>query len=119
MQGDLPDEPFVFIGNEDAFRMTNVYYHIDTLPMRSPLILVKNEFTTDLKLKKFGKEVVILDKQDVQNSNKPYLEFTNIKVVQNIAYVEFIYPVEGIYGNVELELVNAKWLIKSKKIMER
>ena len=30
MQGDLPDEPFVFIGNEDAFRMTNVYYHIDT-----------------------------------------------------------------------------------------
>lgn len=95
-----------------------MYYHVDTLPERSPLRIVKNSQTTNINLHKFGEKVLVEDKQSLFKANKPYLEFAKIKIEKDMANVIFVYPVEGLHGTVILKRTDSQWQIVSKKITE-
>lgn len=96
-----------------------MYYHVDKLPERIPLIIVKNEYTKNLRLKKFDTNVLLIEKQKLLKMKKTYFEFTVISIANDSAKVNFSYPAEGIYGNAELSRKDGQWLVASTKITER
>jgi len=96
------------------------YYHIDKLPERAPLIVIRNHYiNADLKLKKFGTEVVFKKKKDISDRKQAYLEITKIDILENSAVLQYVYPVEGIAGTVNFKKIGQTWQVENVKIVER
>ena len=95
------------------------YFHIKENPDRSPLIILKSDkITSTLELNKFGKQVNILDKLDIEKQGKAYLIFTKISINQNTASINFSYPVEGISVRIEFVKKNNEWSIEKSELIE-
>lgn len=95
------------------------YFHVDTLPERKPLIILKNAFFSQPpSLVMFGAPVAFRTVQELQEDNKPYIEFVNLKLDQGRANVEFHYPPEGVLGNALLQKEQETWTIETFSISE-
>ena len=95
------------------------FFHVEKLPERSPLIVVKNKYTNGIKLSKFHKDVVFWDKKKINIKNAPYLEFVKIEVMNNKAFVHILYPPEGVYAELVFHKSNQSWNLEKSKIQER
>lgn len=95
------------------------YYHINEIPNRFPLIILKNDkIPSILKLNKFGKQVEILDESTITKQNKAYLVFSKTNITENTASIHFSYPIEGIRVRIEFIKKDNKWLIKESELVE-
>ncbi len=96
------------------------YFHVDKLPERKPLLILINKHTiTEPSLFKFGEKVRYISKKKIKGKSRPYLEFSKIEISENSAYVEFLYPPEGIAGKVNFVKDALGWHIKNHSIVER
>jgi len=96
------------------------YYHIDKLPERKPLLILKNEYTNhEPDLFKFGEKVKYVSRNGIYEKSRNYFEFSKIEISGNSAYVEFLYPPEGLVGKVNFVKDELGWHIKNHKIVER
>ncbi|MEN6439955.1 MAG: hypothetical protein ABFD97_15370 [Syntrophobacter sp.] len=96
------------------------YFHIDKLPERKPLLILTNDqIQSKPDLFKFGERVKYVSLDEIKVKSSPYLEFSKIKFSGNNAYLEFLYPPEGIAGKVDFVKDERGWHIKSHKIVER
>ena len=90
------------------------------LPERSPLIIVANDkITKDISIQKFGKEVLILQKKDLKEMHKAYLEYTKMHILEYTARIEVTYPIEGILCKIEFVKNDQDWFIISSDISEK
>lgn len=90
------------------------YYHIDVLPERSPLIILKSELIpSTLKLNKFGEPVEIMEE-----SSKAHLVFSTIDIQQNTGTINFSYPIEGISIQIKFIKTDNEWLINESMLKE-
>ena len=74
-------------------------YYIDEKPLKQKdLVILKNEFTKDLdSLNKFGNPVKILTINEIkEKSILEYLEFKQIKISDDSAFVYYRYDVQGV-----------------------
>jgi len=97
------------------------YYHIDTFPDRSPLVVGVREKgdVSCTELTKFGKPVKIVDLVKASNQEyKNYLELTRIKVVTDHAMVNFKYDPEGLQGEITFKKYNSEWMIEQSTLVE-
>lgn len=96
------------------------YFHIDKLPERKPLLILKNAQTrSEPGLFKFGEKVRYVSLDEIKGKSSPYLEFTKVELSAKSAYIEFTYPPEGIAGKVEFVKDDRGWHISSHKLVER
>lgn len=96
------------------------YFHADLLPERSPLVIVENNIIkNDLDLNKFGRPVVFMEKNMAKKHNKPYLEISSLSIENGESTIQFTYPIEGISGITEFNIVNGEWELKEQEIIER
>lgn len=96
------------------------YFHVDKLPKRKPLLIVRNDYiASEPALLKFGEKVKYISRNELNSSPSPYLEFLKITISGNSAYVEFLYPPEGLAGKAKFFKDERGWHIKSHSIAER
>jgi len=96
------------------------YYHIDKDPNRSPLrIALIDSISRNIALKKFETEVIFVEKTSLESENSPYLEFTKIDIKDSTAFVEMIYPAEGIRCSIELIKTEKVWSVENSKLVEK
>jgi hypothetical protein len=96
------------------------YFHADILPERKPLLILKNEYTEkEPALLKFGEKVKYISSDEIKEKPSPYLEFSKIEISGNSAYVDFLYPPEGLAGKVYFLKDERGWHIKSHSLVER
>lgn len=98
------------------------YYHIDVLPERSPLVIFNNTMIDmeNIKLEKFGKGVVYINKKDVKTyQDKAYFEFNSITIDNKKATSHFTYAIEGITGMASFQKNNNKWVVLDSKLVEK
>lgn len=96
------------------------YFHVDKLPDRKPLLVIKNQYTAgEPALFKFGEKVRYVLPNEMRLKPRPYFEFSKIQITGNSAYVEFVYPPEGLAGKVDLLKDERGWHTKSHSIVER
>jgi len=96
------------------------YYHIDTHPDRSPLVVIANDkITKDISIEKFGKKVLIINETEAKKQNKAYVIFTKMTIDNITASIEIGYPIEGIICKIEFAKEHNDWLIKNHKLLER
>jgi hypothetical protein len=101
-------------------RTLDKYFHIEELPERKPLLILKNEYVeSEPSLVKFGESVQYVSRNELKNKPRPYLEFSKIEVDENAAHVEFLYPSEGIAGRVKFFKNALGWHIEAHHIAER
>ncbi|MCF6211714.1 MAG: hypothetical protein L3K24_13820 [Gammaproteobacteria bacterium] len=78
----------------------NSYFHAGVLPGRIPLLIVINDvFTEKVELNKFGRSVEFMEKDMVENQNRPYLNVHYLIFENNESRISYEYPAEGIRGN--------------------
>lgn len=98
----------------------DAYFHIDERPERKPLTILRNKHVeTEPALVKFGEKVTYASRDEIESQRKPYFEFTNIHIEADAADIAFVYPPEGIAGDVHLVRDGADWRIESHRIAER
>jgi hypothetical protein len=98
----------------------DAYFHIDERPERKPLIILRNKHVeTEPALVKFGEKVRYASRDELESQGKPYFEFTDIRFEADAADIAFVYPPEGIAGDVHLVRDGAGWRIESHRIVER
>jgi len=96
------------------------YYHIDTNPNRSPLVILTNDkFPKDLSIEKFEKKVLILSEDEIKKQNKVYLEFSKIEIEENTALIEISYAIEGIACKIQFIKKYQEWSVKNATIIEK
>jgi len=92
-----------------------MYLHFE-IPNRKPLVLLENKFvpSEELSIKSFGTDVIL---SRLPDKNGAHIEFIKMDKQNELYFVEFLYPVEGI--KVSLEARNEdKWFLKSVKLVE-
>ncbi len=93
------------------------YYHVDSLPERSPLRLVCSDpACADASLEKFGAPVEV--SPAAPEGDQPYLEITRFDQQASSAEVEFRYPVEGVVGRVSLSKTGDTWSVTEARLAE-
>jgi hypothetical protein len=98
------------------------YYHAKELPERKPLLILKNEYVkSEPSLVKFGERVQYASRNELElkGKSRPYLEFSKVVISGGNAYIEFLYPPEGLAGRVNLVKGERGWRIESHDIVER
>jgi len=97
----------------------DAYFHVDVRPERSPLIIMDNDLLRGIHLEKFGQQVQFMSRPDILKKRKPYLAFSKINIQADEALLMFVYPAEGIAGEVHLEKQKNTWKVTAAKIVER
>jgi hypothetical protein len=93
------------------------YFHADKLPERSPLRIVKGPwYEDDIQVQKFGKAVMFVP---ADAPGGVVLEIGKLAVSNDSAQVAFVYAVEGISGNAELQKTGSGWSVQTMKVRER
>jgi len=96
------------------------YFHVDALPERKPLLILKNDQVLgEPKLTKFGESIKYVSRAEIELNRLPHLEFLRFSINGDSAHVEFAYPPEGIAGVVTLAKDGSGWHVTSHSIVER
>ena len=92
------------------------WFYIDTLS----LILLKNEHTENLtELHKFNSPVILKSRADIQkDSINFYLVIEELKIINDSAFIELIYPSQGAGADLKLIRELELWNIKTYGISE-
>jgi len=95
------------------------YFHVEVLPERKPLVLLKNSyFESEPPLKKFGLPVVYATEAELRRAKRPYFEVQRLIINTDLAQVLFWYPPEGLGGTVYLRSVNDRWSVADLLLYE-
>jgi hypothetical protein len=94
------------------------YWHADTNPERSPLVVVANErVPVDLHLTSFGQAVQVVAREEL--AGRPFLEITEADIPADRARAAFTYPVEGIAGSASFVRLEGRWTVERCDVSER
>ncbi|GMR16868.1 MAG: hypothetical protein BMS9Abin31_1258 [Gammaproteobacteria bacterium] len=93
------------------------YWHVKTFPERVPLkiVLPKNYLNKNLKLTKFGQDVVFIK----NSTSQEYFIIKQINENKNDVQIVFSYPLEGIKGDIRYNKGSKSWIEKSFTIIEK
>ena len=81
------------------------------------LVLKNKQVAGEPGLSKFGEPVRYVTRAEA--GDRPWFEFTALKVEGETARAEFRYPVEGVDGRVELRKSVGAWKIESHSLREK
>lgn len=95
------------------------YFHVEEVPGRKPLRIARNLFVEpEPELAKFGEPVLYEDKDALEENTDAYLEFQNLIINPDLAYVVFTYDVEGVRGKAFLVREEKMWRVENFEIVE-
>ncbi len=95
----------------------NAYFHVDVLPARIPLRIVKGDwYRPDINLMKFGQPVQFVEPAKSQVTCFVIRKFT---IKATTATIQFRYPPEGIGGEAVFAKNQQGWQLKSIAIHEQ
>lgn len=93
------------------------FFHAEILTDRVPLIMICSlEICREAVLTKFGEPVEIVPTAPA--NGRPFLEITTADQRGDILTVDFLYPVEGVAGSVQLVPKELGWTVLSHRLVE-
>ncbi len=95
------------------------FFHVEEIQNRSPLRVAINDSNANCaSLTKFGKKVILFDKNATSNSLFPFLEISEMNITANLATISIKYSPEGVKGTAKLKKNNGKWELYKSHIVE-
>ena len=96
------------------------YFHIDSLPHRKPLSLLKSPlFAAEPAITMFGMPARYVTAAEVAAGGLPVLEVTTWTAQADGAELAFRYPVEGLVGSARVRLLPAGCQVENLRLSER
>jgi len=95
------------------------FFHVEEIPNRSPLRVAISDINTNcVSLTKFGKKVILFDKNAINKPIFPFLEILEINITANLATMSIEYSPEGVKGTAKLKKNDGKWELYKSHIVE-
>lgn len=95
------------------------FFHEKEIQNRSPLrVAVEDTDVTCIKLTKFNKKVILVDKNTISNQSIPFLELLKIDISTNLAIMSAAYSVEGIKITARLKKTDGSWELYESHVVE-
>jgi hypothetical protein len=95
------------------------YWHAD-LPGRRPLRLVKNSVSPLVAtLMMHGVAVEVLERSELEDKKLPWFEVRDLRAVPDHVAIRFLYPAEGVAGEVAYRKQGSDWVEEKAEVVER
>ncbi len=95
------------------------FFHEEEIQSRSPLrIAVKDTKVGCIKLTKFNKKVILVDKNTISKQSFPFLELLKMDISSNFATINAAYSVEGVKVTATLKKTDGKWELYESQVVE-